>query len=77
MTDDGKYYMLEPTLSLDHGPNYKEKIYNEIRLGYAKDPRSSKFLNFAETKCVVEIPKMVDIRKKKRKKRKVTVELAN
>ena len=74
MTEDGKYYQLEPTLSLDHGPNYKEKIYNKVRLGYAKDPRSSRFLNYAETKCVVDIPKMVSIKKLKRKKKKVTVE---
>ena len=75
MTEDGKYYQLEPTLSLDHGPNYKEKIYNEVRLGYAKDPRSQRTLNYAETKCVVDIPKIINItQKKKRERKKVTVE---
>ena len=47
MTPDGKYYVLEPTLSLDHGPNYKEKVYNDIRLKYVKDPRTNKILNYS------------------------------
>lgn len=34
MTEDGRHYILEPTLSQDHGPNYKEKIYNDVRLNY-------------------------------------------
>lgn len=59
-TTDGKYYILEPTLTLDTGPNYKEKIYNDINLKYAYDPKTKEYLNYAECKCVVEIPHIVE-----------------
>ena len=47
-------------MTLDNGPNYKEKIYNDIRLKYAVDKRTNKFLNYAEAKCVIEIPKVIN-----------------
>lgn len=59
-TQDKKYYILDPTLQKDHGPNYKIKIYNDIRLSYAYDPRSREYLNYAEAKCVLDIPLIVE-----------------
>ena len=71
MTDDGIYYVLEPTLSQDHGPNHKEKIYNDIRLNYKKDGIKNKVFNFAEAKCIINIPHIVRIQNKKRRRRRV------
>lgn len=60
MTSDKKYYILEPTLSLDNGPNCKAKVYNEVRLMYGKGPANAhgerRLLDHAEAKCLVEIP---------------------
>lgn len=62
MTADKKYYVLEPTLSLDNGPNCKAKVYNEVRLLYGKEAASTfsygdrQLLDYAEAKCLVEIP---------------------
>ena len=60
MTSDRKYYVLEPTLSLDNGPNCKAKVYNEVRLMYGKGDANAygerRLLNYAEAKCLVEIP---------------------
>ena len=59
-TEDGKYFLLEPTLTVDNGPNYKEKVYNDVNLKYAYDPRTKDYLNYAEAKCVMSIPYIVE-----------------
>ena len=63
-TSDGVYYVLQPTLSQDHGPNHKEKIYNDIRLNYKKDNTKNRVFNFAEAKCIINIPHIVRIQNK-------------
>lgn len=45
MADD--CILLEPTLSLVHGPNIKEKIYNEIQLKYQRSVKTNKLLDYA------------------------------
>ena len=74
MTPDGVYYILEPTLSQDHGPNYKEKIYNDIRLNYKQDKSKKKVFNFAEAKCLINIPLFVKPEKRKRKRTKAQLD---
>ena len=59
-TEDGKYYLLEPTLTADNGPDYKTKVYNDIDLEYAYDPRTKEYLNYAEAKCAISIPCIVE-----------------
>ena len=60
-----QYVVLEPTLSLVHGPNIKEKIYNDVSLKYARSTKTNKLLDYAQVQCVVEIPKIVQPKKKK------------
>jgi len=69
-TADGAYFVLEPTLSQDHGPNHKEKIYNDIRLNYKKDSTKNRVFNFAEAKCIINIPHVERIENKKRRKKR-------
>ncbi len=39
MSHDGKYHILAPSISHDTGPNFREKIYNNVSLKYEKgDP---------------------------------------
>ena len=64
MTDDGRYYILAPTMSNDQGPNCKAKVYNEVRLKYARGT-SNEMLDFAQAQCVVEIPKSITLKVKK------------
>jgi hypothetical protein len=65
MTDDGKYFILDPTISPDHGPNCKSKVYNVVRLKYARGPQNE-LLDYAEAQCVIEIPRIITILKKKK-----------
>lgn len=67
MTDDGVYYILEPTLCQDHGPNYKEKIYNDIRLNYKQDKNKGIIHNYSEAKCIINIPHVIVEKKRKRR----------
>ena len=50
---DGQYWILDPTLSLDNGPNCKDKVYNQVRLEYLQNDGGEPI---AETRCYVEIP---------------------
>ena len=63
-THDGVYYVLQPTLSQDHGPNHKEKIYNDIRLNYKINTTKNRVFNFAEAKCIINIPHVVKLQNK-------------
>ena len=61
------FFLLEPTSSLDHGPNNQEKVYNSLKLAYLKDEKTGLMREYAETKCMLTIPKLVKINKKKPK----------
>lgn len=58
------YFNLEPTLSMDYAPNNQEKIYNTLRLSYIKDESTGRMRDYAEAKCILQIPKLVKISKK-------------
>ena len=60
MTEDGKYHVLEPTITVDQGPNCFAKVYNEVRLKYQMGPPNvlgeKELLPYAEAQCVMDIP---------------------
>jgi hypothetical protein len=60
-----EFYWLEPTLSMDYAPNNQGKVYNTLRLNYIKDEKTGKMLDYAQARCMVQIPKLVKINKKK------------
>jgi len=59
MSPCGTYYILAPTLSAVQGPNCKDKVYNDIRLKYLKDEKTGELTDYAEARCVIEIPTLV------------------
>ena len=64
MSHCGTYYILAPTLSTVQGPNCKDKVYNDIRLKYVKDERTGDLSDYAEARCLIEIPTLVAEEKK-------------
>jgi hypothetical protein len=60
MTEDGKYHILEPTITVDQGPNCYAKVYNEVRLKYQMGLPNvlgeKELLPYAEAQCMMAIP---------------------